>query len=151
MISSRSRTWQVCNKVRKDTGYRSGLEVSVAQNLKNADVEFDYEEINLLYTETRVYIPDFILPKQAIVIEAKGLFDSADRSKLINVKKAYPNLDIRLIFNNAGARLSKGSKTTYGGWCDKQGFPYCSKTIPDDWLRHIPNAASLQALSEVYY
>jgi len=31
--------------------------------------------------------------------------------------------------------LYKGSKNTYGDWCDKHGFLFADKVIPESWLK----------------
>jgi hypothetical protein len=69
-----------------------------------------------------------------IVIETKGRFLLADRQKHILVKKHNPTLDIRFVFSNSNARISKTSTTTYAQWCKKNGFQYADKMIPKEWL-----------------
>ena len=32
------------------------------------------------------------------------------------------------------AKIRKGSKTTYGMWCDKHKFLYADKDVPQDWI-----------------
>lgn len=32
-------------------------------------------------------------------------------------------------------KISKGSKTSYADFCNKNGFLYADKEIPDEWLR----------------
>ena len=117
-------------------GYRSGLEENMAINLKERGISFTYEEdkIKWLDSKVRTYTPDFVL-ENGIIIETKGRFVSTDRRKHKEVKKQYPDKDIRFIFSNSRARLYKGAKSTYGDWCDKNGFLYSDKTIPDEWLK----------------
>ena len=31
-------------------------------------------------------------------------------------------------------KINKKSKTTYGMWCEKNGFKYADKEIPDEWF-----------------
>ena len=105
--------------------------------LETESVVFEFEETKLEYTKPQkvhTYTPDFYLPKQEIFIETKGLFTSADRQKMRLVKEQHPDLDIRFIFNNSKSRISKKSKTTYGMWCDKYGFPFADKHLPQEWL-----------------
>jgi len=83
------------------------------------------------------YTPDFVLPN-GIIIEAKGLFSSADRKKHLYVQEQHPLLDIRFVFSNAHSRLYKGSKTRYGDWCIKHGFQFADKLIPIAWIKE-PN------------
>ena len=96
---------------------------------------FKYEEFKIKYEvhETRTYTPDFELPN-GIIIESKGRFVPADRKKHLLVKKQHPELDIRFVFSNSRAKINKGSKTTYGDWCDKNGFQYSDKLIPEGWI-----------------
>jgi len=117
-------------------GYRSGLEDRISEQLKSLSVPFKYEEFKIKYEvhENRTYTPDFELPN-GIIIESKGRFVAADRKKHLLVKKQHPELDIRFVFSNSRAKINKGSKTTYGDWCDKHGFIYSDKRIPDEWLK----------------
>ena len=43
-------------------------------------------------------------------------------------------MDLRFVFNNSKAKLSKKSKTTYADWCNKNGFKFADKLIPDEWF-----------------
>jgi hypothetical protein len=135
------------NRTRKETGYRSGLEVQIAASLQG--IEALYEAIKIPYTVTshHTYHPDFVLPKQAIIIEGKGEFSAADRKKMLTVKMQHPDLDIRIVFSNPNAKIGKKSKTTYAGWCKKNGFPYAKGTVPEEWRKHRPKAAQKKALS----
>jgi hypothetical protein len=135
------------NRTRKETGYRSKLEVQIAASLQGTEAL--YEPIKIPYTVTsfHTYLPDFVLPKQAIIIEGKGEFTAADRKKMILVKTQHPDLDIRIVFSNPNAKIGKKSKTTYGDWCEKHGFPYAKGTVPEEWLKHRPNVRQKKALS----
>lgn len=53
---------------------------------------------------------------------------------MLLVKAQYPSLDIRMVFWNAKAPISKGSKTTYAMWATKNGFPWSHRTIPPEWF-----------------
>ncbi len=116
-------------------GYRSGLEDRISEQLKSLSVLFKYEEFKIKYevNETRTYTPDFELPN-GIIIESKGRFVAADRKKHLLVKKQHPELDIRFVFSNSRAKITKGSKTSYGDWCEKHGFMYADKLIPEEWV-----------------
>ena len=124
------------NQVGRKYGFRSGLEERIAEQLDKAGVEYEYEKLKLKYIKpasTHVYTPDFVLPN-GIIVETKGRFLLADRQKHILVKKHNPTLDIRFVFSNSKARISKTSTTTYASWCEKNGFKYADKTIPQEWL-----------------
>ena len=117
-------------------GFRSGLEERIAEQLDKAGVEYTYEKLKLDYVKPaskHVYTPDFVL-SNGIIIETKGRFLLADRQKHILVKRHNPTLDIRFVFSNSNARISKASTTTYAQWCKKNGFKYADKTIPEEWM-----------------
>ena len=123
---------QVANKY----GFRSGLEERIAEQLDKAGVDYTYEEVKVKYIKPasqHVYTPDFVLAN-GIIVETKGRFLMADRQKHILVKRHNPTLDIRFVFSNSNARISKTSRTTYASWCEKNGFKYADKTIPEEWL-----------------
>ena len=116
--------------------YRSGLERVVAEFLKQNKKNFRYEDLKIEWKDLRyrTYTPDFILDN-GIIVETKGIFDNEDRRKHLAVREQHPELDIRLVFSNAKAKLYKGSKTTYAMWCDKNNFLYSHRVIPPDWLK----------------
>lgn len=105
-------------------------------------------------TKTRWYTPDFYLAQRCsdskndsrissrvdkgIYIETKGRFTAADRNKMLLVKQAWPDLDIRMVFM-ADNKISKWSETRYSDWCKKHGFPYAFKDVPDDWIKELNN------------
>ena len=115
-------------------GYRSGLEERVSKELEEAGVKYEYEtqKIKDRVEEDRTYTPDFILPN-GIIVETKGRFTTADRKKHLLIQKQHPKLDIRFVFQNSRAKLYKGAKSTYAQWCDKHGFMYADKSIPEEW------------------
>lgn len=118
-------------------GWRSGLEEKVANALTEAGIPFTYEKTKVKYIKPaseHQYTPDFVLDN-GIIIETKGLFTSVDRQKHMLVKRQHPHLDIRFVFSNSKARISKASRTTYADWCNKNGYKYADKVIPEDWLK----------------
>jgi hypothetical protein len=133
MATKRSLT---AKQVAAKYGFRSGLEERIAEQLDKAGVEYTYEKLKLDYVKPaskHVYTPDFVL-SNGIIIETKGRFLLADRQKHILVKRHNPTLDIRFVFSNSNARISKASTTTYAQWCIKNGFKYADKTIPEEWF-----------------
>jgi hypothetical protein len=98
--------------------------------------------------KSRTYTPDYVLEcYPPIVIETKGRLTAADRSKMLLVKHQHPELDIRLVFQNANVRLSKVSKTTYGRWAEKNGFLWANERIPDAWLNEYQKRRSNEPTS----
>ena len=117
-------------------GYRSGLELKVAELLDEQHIEYLYEKVKIEWEDLayRTYTPDFVL-NNGIIIETKGMFTAADRRKHLAIKKQHPKLDIRFVFENSRRKLRKGAKSSYGEWCIKYGFRYYDRIIPEDWLK----------------
>lgn len=118
-------------------GWRSGLEEKVAQQLEELGVEYTYEQNVIPYVvpqRNAKYTPDFVLPN-GIIVETKGRFMVADRQKHLMVKAQHPKLDIRFVFSNSKARISKTSHTTYADWCKQHGYIYADKWVPEEWIR----------------
>lgn len=123
-------------------GFRSGLEEKIAADLTSKGVGFTYEELTIPYVtpaKPHKYTPDFVLPN-GIIVETKGRFETADRQKHLLVKAQNPALDVRFVFSSSRTRISKRSTTTYAAWCEKNGFKFADKDIPDAWLREKPQA-----------
>ena len=120
--------------------YRSGLEEKIAEQLKDRNVPVVFEQYEVPYvipSSTHKYTPDFVLPN-GVIVEGKGLFDADDRKKHTLIRAQHPELDIRFVFTSSRTKLYKGSPTTYGMWCEKNGFKYSDKSIPVEWLKEPP-------------
>lgn len=119
-------------------GFRSGLEAEIANQFIKEGIDPLYEKLKLPYRVEKdcKYTPDFPVSRR-IIIETKGRFLTSDRMKMLLIKKQYPHLDIRFVFTNSKARISKTSKTTYASWCIHNGFKYADKTVPPDWIKEI--------------
>lgn len=118
-------------------GVRSGSEERVLKQIERAGYSYTYEGYKIPYivpASNHTYTPDILLTN-GIIVEVKGLFEAEDRQKMLRIKEQYPHLDIRFVFDNFNNRLYKGSPTTYAKWCEKYGFPYASKLIPDSWFK----------------
>jgi hypothetical protein len=127
--------------------YRSGLESTIAAALLAVGVVALYEQVRIPFTQpakSRTYTPDFLLPN-GIIVETKGIWDASDRQKHALVKAQHPDLDIRLVFSSAKAKIAKGSSTTYAACADKLGIPWADKKVPPEWLSEPVNQASLAA------
>ena len=117
-------------------GFRSGLEMEIDESLKSRGIDGEYEQHIIKYTKPEThhkYHPDFKLPN-GIFVETKGRFLTADRKKHLLIKAQHPELDIRFVFTNSKNKINKKSKTTYGMWCEKHGFKYADKEIPEEWF-----------------
>ena len=117
-------------------GYRSGLELKIADYLKQLKCKYKYEALKIEWEDLtyRTYTPDFVL-FNGIIIETKGMFTAADRRKHLAIKRQHPNLDIRFVFENSRRKLRKGAKSSYSEWCIKYGFQYYDRIIPEDWIK----------------
>ena len=136
-MATRKRPPLSPNEVGLKYGFRSGLEEKVAKYLTSNGVKFTFEALKVPYVkpETKhIYTPDFILDN-GIIIETKGWWLLDDRKKHLLIRKQHPHLDIRILFQNANAKISKGSKTSYADFCDKHGIPYAHREIPVAWLK----------------
>jgi len=113
--------------------YKSKLELRVAEHIASLGVPVVYEKSKFKFHIDHSYTPDFMLPN-GIFIEVKGYFPAEDRRIVLNVIKCNPSLDLRMLFSNSGAYISKGSLTTYAGWCLTHGIKFADGTIPQAWL-----------------
>lgn len=112
--------------------YRSGFEERVAKS--NPEAEHEPSEPKVTYSMCKRYIPDFVL-SNGVIVEAKGYFESKDRTKMLLVKKQNPGLDIRLLFQRANNRLTKSvNSLMYWQWAERHNFPWSEgETIPKEW------------------
>lgn len=130
--------------------YRSGLEVTVSEQLNElkAQYEFEPKDGKIVYevpSSIHTYTPDFIITTKSgntIIVETKGIWDYADRYKHLLIRQQHPDLDIRFVFTRSKQRIRKGSPTTYAGICEGLGrspfkgvtWKYADKRIPEEWL-----------------
>ena len=128
--------------------YRSGLEVEAAAYLKDRQKIVAYEKLKIEWEDLkyRTYTPDFELDN-GIIIETKGIFSAADRRKHLEVQRQHPKLDIRFVFSNARSKLYKGAKSRYCDWCDKYGFQWSHRVIPEEWLEEKGEAITLNRVA----
>lgn len=114
---------------------RSTFEDKIAGDLRERGVPFSYESMTIRYTpKIKAYKPDFILPN-GIIVETKGWFTSADRTKHLLIKEQHPELDIRFVFQRAANLINPKSKTTYAMWAKQHGFKWAWGRIPEEWIK----------------
>ena len=136
--------WHSNNKQRQAAykyGYRSGLELKVADQIKESKYPVRYETETLQYIvpqKNSKYTPDFIFTKKngkTMYVETKGRWTSTDRQKMKHILASNPGIDLRMVFQNPNQKISKGSKTTYEMYANKLGIQYVAKKeIPQEWL-----------------
>lgn len=130
---------------------RSGFESKVEAQLKEAKVGYGYESITITWlrsvskgicnrcgaeevNQRCKYTPDFVLAN-GIWIEAKGFLDGPDRTKLKAIRKQFPDLDLRLVFQRDNVIKGTKNKTRYSQWATAAGFKWALRVIPADWLK----------------
>lgn len=131
---------------------RSRFERRIAEELHEAGIEYEYEELQLEYEEPlrrhhakcnecgskdlyRVgwYTPDFVLPN-GIIMETKGRFTATDRRKMLAVKDAHPALRIVMLFMKDN-KIHKRSKTKYSDWCMQNNIEFAIGHPHKEWLK----------------
>ena len=119
----------------KKRNTRNKFETRLQKQLKRAKVSFKYESEKLEYVLIRKYIPDFILEGNGkkIYIEAKGYLRPEHKPKMVAVKKAFPEIDLRIVFYS--------SKPKDIRWAVKNKFPYAIGTIPKEWLDEVKSSS----------
>jgi len=140
----RRNHWNSTSKQRQAAykyGYKSGLELTVSEQIAEAKYPVNYETETLHYVvpeSKHKYTPDFIFTKKTgeiMYIETKGRWTVADRKKMKHVLACNPGIDIRMVFQNPNQRISKASKTTYEMYANKLGITHVAKKeIPAEWL-----------------
>ena len=139
---------------RRASGYCSKFEERIAKELTDAEVEYEYEPIQLEYDEclrknrarcadcgstdllrTGWYTPDFVLAN-GLDIETKGLFTAADRRKMLAVIEHHPDRTFVLLFMKDNT-LSKLTFTRYSDWCIKYGIDYSIGQLKPEWLTYV--------------
>jgi hypothetical protein len=133
--------------------FRSRYEKHIANELNLRGVKYEYETIKIKYhlkkkgkcndcfgtsvSLLRTYTPDFIFKRGEIIVEAKGRFTSSDRTKMKQVVKEHPGLDIRMLFMR-DQWCTKKKLNRYSDWCKKYGVKYAfGVSLPNEWLKEI--------------
>lgn len=106
---------------------KSKFEKRFYDELTRRNLDFAYEADTLEYTLDLKYKPDWKVDSSTF-IETKGKFDYQERRKIIAVLRANPGKEVRMVFMR-NQKLGKGSKMTYGDWCDKHGIRW--SVFPD--------------------
>lgn len=147
--STKRLSRRALQKARRElTGYRSGYEQTIAENLLKAEIAFEYEPECLAYplplrgsrcikcgspaTRTAHYTPDFRF-ENGCRVEAKGKFTATNRTRLLAVKQAHADKRICLLFQRDNW-LTKTHTQKYTDWAKKHGFECAVGTeVPQAW------------------
>jgi Phage endonuclease I len=129
--------------------YRNKFQESIAAELTAHGMSFTFEEVTFEYqrpARSARYTPPFVLAN-GIVLQTKGRFVTADRQKHPQIRASHPSLDVRFVFSNSRARISKQSTTIYAAWCEKNAFQYAHRHVPASWIQEkCPSGASQREL-----
>ena len=137
-----TKTRQSSDQIGLRKGFRSGLETKLAAQFEERGIDPRYESVKIKYTRPsteHTYTPDFPLwwdaaTKTGCFIESKGYFEPEDRKKHLWIKSQHPGIEVRFVFSRSAAPIRKGSDTTLADWCEKHGFKYADKLIPQEWF-----------------
>jgi len=130
---------------------RSKFEARIARQLTANKIEYRYEPFSLAYyvavpnykclqcdssliIKPRKYIPDFVIGN--MIIEAKGIFDSAERTKARSLNIQLVEWDFRMVFMYDNW-ITKKHKSKYSDWCEKNGITYAIGKIPKAWFKDL--------------
>lgn len=120
-------------------GYRSVFELRVNTWMKEEGLDIPYEPEKIAYVvpaSNHKYTPDWKVGD--IIYEGKGYFAASDRKKMLHIIESNPGITVRMIFQNAQAKINKRSKTSYADWCDKFGIEWADFRDKEkllEWLR----------------
>lgn len=106
-------------------GFRSGFE----QRFSELRPDLEYEQHTFPYPveEIRKYTPDFVTKDGAVWYETKGRLTAADRKKMLNIRRAYPDQRIVFVFQAPNNKLTKAPNSqSYEQWAIKNGFEVMS-------------------------
>jgi hypothetical protein len=107
---------------------RNLFEKKLDLQLKRSKVSYEYEPCRIPYLIAGHYTPDWRVrtPNGYLFIEGKGYFRPEAKRKLIAVKRANPNIDLRIVFYSS---IKSNIR-----WAERHGFRYAIGSIPKDWL-----------------
>lgn len=125
---------------RKERKFKSGLEKRFAEQMLQKNVGALYEADRFKFIKPSHYVPDFKIT-DGVYVETKGYFSPSNRSNLLCFREQYPDIDIRMVFQNSRNRLNTHSKTTYANWCDSHGFKWWDirDGLPIHWWEELKN------------
>lgn len=135
----------------RDPKYKSLFEASIAEQFKLAKVRVKYEPYKMEFyqrvpsasckgcgskevTRKHTYKPDWVSEDDYLIVESKGKFTSADRTKMIAIKAQYPDKDIRILFMRDNW-LTRKKLEKYSDWAERNGFTYAIGPVPKAWLK----------------
>jgi len=126
--------------------FASYAERDFAVDMDLKKIPWMYEPEKLEYwpppIKKKVYTPDFKVRRKdgsSFLVEYKGYLRPGDKTKMRLIRKQYPDLDIRFVFQNAYKFISKhvrvdGTRQMYHEWATTNGYKWAHGEMPDEWL-----------------
>lgn len=119
----------------KNILFRSKFEAEIAKYLDELGLRWEYETMSLPYIpRVSMYTPDFKVwrpngdEKDWFLIETKGYFDVRSRQKMMQIRRQYPDYDIKLFFQKPNLLVGGAKKMTYVDWSKKYDYDVISKS-----------------------
>lgn len=130
------------------TGFRSGYEKRVTDDLTKREIAYSYESVTFTYpfpirgskcvqcgspaTRTGRYTPDLKFDNGSFC-ETKGKLTSANRTRLVAFRAARPDITLRILFQ-ADNWLTSKHKQRYTDWAKSAGFECAvGDSVPLNW------------------
>jgi hypothetical protein len=130
---------------------KSLYEDGIALQFKQAKVRVKYEPYKMEYYVKakggfcldcgkndiwvkRYYVPDWVSEDDQLIVESKGKFTSAMRTKMLAVRQSNPDKDIRMLFMRDNW-LTRKKQQKYSEWAEKHGIPYAIGEMPKEWIK----------------
>lgn len=136
----------------KEPAFRSKYEERVWKNAKADGLKLEYEPIVIGYahpvhrgkcstcgatnsvTRPASYTPDFML-KNGTFVETKGKFTPANRTRMLALRAARPDIVVRILFMRDNW-LTKKHVSKYSDWAQSAGYEYAiGDRIPVEWTK----------------
>lgn len=140
----------ISKKLQTVVNFRSTFEETIATQLDELGIYWEFEEVTIAYLEPvsnaicidcgskqvvkdRKYLTDFYLPDYDMYIEPKGKLDVAGRKKFQAIKRQYPDLDLRFVFQYDNW-LTKKHGARYSQWAKRNNYLFSINKISEEWF-----------------
>jgi hypothetical protein len=125
-------------RTRKKLKQNNG-ETLLSVQLKDAGKLFSFEPCSFTYSVPTKYTPDFVYEssKGPVYVESKGYHAGMGvwLNKITHFWEQHPNIDFRIVFQDATKKVNKNYKSNLGDWATKKGIKWADNgKIPKEWL-----------------
>lgn len=111
------------------------VETAALLDQQGLGAEYEPEQWEYQYN-VQSYTPDFKIGN--VYVEVKGKATKETRKKLLAIKECNPDkiLVIRFLRGH-GNKITKGSKTSYMAWAEKNGFTAFDWDEEEEFLKYV--------------